>query len=139
METRRFGSNTRLHPGRHVQYLLFEWHLCSETLMPFPSNRSDFSWLLNHLLGRIPRPSKWADPWYPSVRNTECITAPFFFLLVLSDVRCPTVGILSNMSVCLGRKIKKVEIVNSQRQRQERHFLFYQTIKTNTSVSTPKA
>lgn len=39
----------------------------------------------------------------------------FLFLGVLSDAYCPVVGILSNMSVCMGGKVKKVDIVNSKR------------------------
>lgn len=53
------------------------------TLMSVPSNKSNFSWLRNYLLGRSQCPSGWADPQGPSVRNAECISALFCFSFFL--------------------------------------------------------
>lgn len=39
----------------------------------------------------------------------------FLFLGVFRNAYCPIVGILGNKSVCMGGKVKKVEIVNSER------------------------
>ena len=61
--------------------------------------------------------------------SAECL--PLSFLLFLSGVHCPTIGILNYMSVCGSRKVKKVTIVNRKRQRQER---LYQTLTTNPSA-----
>ena len=62
------------------------------------------------------------------MRSAEFISFPF--RLFLSDVHCPTTGIL-NMSVYGSRKVKKVTVVSRKRQRQER---LYQTVTTNTSA-----